>query len=110
MVSVDALLFREEFTKEVMNKAWDFASEIIGKEHVQELKDGRSIFVLPRNGILYELKPNADIYNKNTNEYYCLQVNNVNGRLPLPDILATKYQYITQVPKVVEKKSNKFSR
>lgn len=110
MVPITVPLYKEEFTKEVMNKAWEFAEETIGKEYVKELKNGKPIYVIPKNGIVYELKPNADIHNKKTNEYYCLQVEEYNGRLPLPDILATKYKYITEAPELVEKKSNKFPR
>lgn len=102
---------QQSFSPEVIAKAWKFAEEIMGIEHVEKLKNGESILIKASNNITYELKPDGGIVNTNTGESYCLQLWFKDGyeKLPLPDILATKYIWITCLPEEVEKRANRFS-
>jgi hypothetical protein len=103
-------LLRPNFPPEIIEKAWKFAEDIMGIEHAQALKNGEALKIEASNGITYCLNPDGGIINMNTKESYCLQLWFKNGyeRLPLPDILATKYIWITCLPEEVEKRANKF--
>lgn len=97
-----------KFSEEIMEKAWKFCEEIMGVEQANALKNGESLVLRASNGIRYQLKPTGEIVNLENECSYCLQIDNEIGRLPLPDILATKYMWITLLPNEVEKRSNKF--
>lgn len=97
-----------KFSEEIMEKAWKFCEEIMGVEQANALKNGESLVLRASNDIRYQLKPTGEIVNLENERSYCLQIDNEIGRLPLPDILATKYMWITLLPNEVEKRSNKF--
>lgn len=90
---------------EADERAWQFASEFIGKDAVDKLRAGGHYDVDADNGKRYRITGNGQVYNLSERSWYCLHTtddDNKWDRLPIGDQVASMAQWIKYKPQYVD--------
>lgn len=92
-------------------RAWHFCETVLGPTLTNELKQGRSIYIVAKNGEVYELGPRGNVGSVTRNCTFCVNMGSTFGDsdYPFPDCIVHRFDWITKDPDGFNKEAHEES-
>lgn len=89
-------------------RAWHYCESVLGPTLTNDLRRGRSIYIVAKNGKVYELGPQGYVGCVTTNEFYCVHMDDdtgiyIDSHYPKPDLIVHRYDMIVHDPDKLDK-------
>lgn len=87
-------------------RAWRYCESVLGPTLTNELRQGRSIYVAARNGMVYEIGPYGSVGNVTTNKMLCIHMDGfADHDYHRADSIAHRFDHIIHDPKRFEEEA-----